>query len=108
MKRGQALVLLLAQNELRLYWAFYAGMWYYLTLFLPVSEITFPFAVLEAAVASANVLAAPLAAGIMMLDGTAGVVSAALLMWGDRQKAMQASVCSSCTLSRSLHYEQIS
>lgn len=50
-----------------------AGMWYYLYLFYPTEHLTFPMSVLEAAVAGSNVLAAPLAAGLLQLEGVGGL-----------------------------------
>lgn len=51
----------------------FPGIWYHLYLFYPTSQITFPMSVLEAAVSTANVIAAPLAAALLLLDGNMGL-----------------------------------
>ncbi|KAG2440714.1 hypothetical protein HXX76_003571 [Chlamydomonas incerta] len=51
----------------------FPGMWYYLYLFFPVDQMTVPLSVMEAAVAVANVLSAPLAAGLLTLGGAGGL-----------------------------------
>ncbi|KAG2496811.1 hypothetical protein HYH03_005218 [Edaphochlamys debaryana] len=47
----------------------FPGMWYYLYLFYPLDQMTLPLSVMEAAVAGANVAAAPLAAVLLTLGG---------------------------------------
>ncbi|GLC52415.1 hypothetical protein PLESTB_000626600 [Pleodorina starrii] len=51
----------------------FPGMWYYLYLFYPVDQMTVPLSVLEAAVAVANVVSAPLAALLLTMGGVAGL-----------------------------------
>ncbi|KAF5840351.1 major facilitator superfamily domain-containing protein [Dunaliella salina] len=51
----------------------FPGMWFQLYQFYPLHDITVPFSVLEVAVNVANVLAAPLAGLLLMLDGIAGL-----------------------------------
>ena len=53
--------------------ALHAAIWYYLYLMLPRDALTMPLSALEAAVSVANVMSAPLAAGLLMLDGTWGI-----------------------------------
>ena len=48
-------------------------MWYYLYLMLPRVALTMPLSALEAAVSVANVMSAPLAAALLMLDGAWGL-----------------------------------
>lgn len=48
------------------------AIWYYLYLMLPKEALTLPFSALEAAVSTANVLSAPLAAGLLLLESTGG------------------------------------
>ncbi len=50
-----------------------AAIWYYLYTMLPKEALTLPFSALEASVSTANVLSAPLAAGLLMLDGRLGL-----------------------------------
>lgn len=45
---------------------------YYLNAWYPPDAITLPYALVEAAVGVANVAGAPLAAGLLMLDGWRG------------------------------------
>ncbi|KAG2441973.1 hypothetical protein HYH02_009767 [Chlamydomonas schloesseri] len=51
----------------------FPGMWYYLYLFFPADQMTVPLSVMEAAVAVANVLSAPLAAALLALGGAGGL-----------------------------------
>eukprot|EP00878_Enallax_costatus_P006572 GHUV01006890.1.p1 GENE.GHUV01006890.1~~GHUV01006890.1.p1 ORF type:complete len:314 (+),score=59.71 GHUV01006890.1:482-1423(+) len=48
------------------------GMWYYLSCFYPPDSITVPYSLLEASAGIANTIGAPLAAGLLMMDGTRG------------------------------------
>lgn len=45
---------------------------HYLNSFYPADAITLPYSLIEAAVGLANVAGAPLAAGLLLLDGTGG------------------------------------
>lgn len=45
---------------------------HYLNSFYPADTITLPYSLIEAAVGLANVAGAPLAAGLLLLDGTGG------------------------------------
>jgi hypothetical protein len=49
-----------------------AGLWTYLKALYPPDSITVPFSLVEAAVGIANVAGAPLAAGLLLLDGAGG------------------------------------
>ncbi|GFR50773.1 hypothetical protein Agub_g13038, partial [Astrephomene gubernaculifera] len=51
----------------------FPGMWYVLTNFFPGDKITFPFAVVEAGISVSHVVAAPLAAACLQLDGAGGL-----------------------------------
>lgn len=51
----------------------FPGMWFYLYMFYPPELMTMPLAVLEAAVSTANVLSAPLAAALLQLQGAGGM-----------------------------------
>ncbi|GLI71367.1 hypothetical protein VaNZ11_016556 [Volvox africanus] len=51
----------------------FPGMWYYLYLFYPVDQMTVPLSVMEAAVAVANVVSAPLAALLLLMQGVWGL-----------------------------------
>ncbi|GLC36236.1 hypothetical protein PLESTB_001365400 [Pleodorina starrii] len=51
----------------------FPGMWYVLTTFYPGDQITFPFAVVEAGISLSHVVAAPLAAACLSLDGLGGL-----------------------------------
>lgn len=46
---------------------------YYLNSFYPPDQVTLPYSLVEAAVGLANVVAAPLAASLLMLDGKNGM-----------------------------------
>lgn len=50
----------------------FPAMWHYLNSFYPADQVTVPFSLIEAAVGFANVCGAPLAAGLLMLDGAQG------------------------------------
>ncbi|WIA34639.1 hypothetical protein OEZ86_012956 [Tetradesmus obliquus] len=50
----------------------FPGMWHYLNSFYPADAITLPYSLIEAAVGLANVAGAPLAAVLLLLDGTGG------------------------------------
>jgi hypothetical protein len=47
--------------------------WFYLNSFYPPDSITLPYSLIEAAVGLANVIGAPLAAFLLMLDGLKGL-----------------------------------
>lgn len=49
------------------------GIWYHLALFIPANRITSPYAYLSVAIMAANVLGAPLAAGLLSMDGLGGL-----------------------------------
>lgn len=49
------------------------GTWYYLSLFYPASRITMPYAVVETASTVSQIIAAPLAALLLMLDEHLGL-----------------------------------
>lgn len=51
----------------------FPGCWYYLSTFFPKLYIAFPFALIEASVQLASPAAAPLAAGLLALDGVFGI-----------------------------------
>ncbi|KAG2451071.1 hypothetical protein HYH02_004339 [Chlamydomonas schloesseri] len=51
----------------------FPGMWYMLTKFFPSDQLAFPFAVVEAGISLSHVLAAPLAAACLSLDGLGGL-----------------------------------
>lgn len=51
----------------------FPAIWYYLYLMLPKESLTFPFSALEACVSTANVMSAPLAAFLLLLDGHFGI-----------------------------------
>jgi len=51
----------------------FPGCWYYLSTFFPSLYVAFPFALIEASVQLASLAAAPLAAGLLALDGVFGV-----------------------------------
>ncbi|KAG2428194.1 hypothetical protein HXX76_011874 [Chlamydomonas incerta] len=51
----------------------FPGMWYMLTKFFPGDQLAFPFAVVEAGISLSHVLAAPLAAACLSLDGLGGL-----------------------------------
>lgn len=46
---------------------------FYLNSFYPPDQVTLPYSLVEAAVGLANVVAAPLAASLLMLDGKSGM-----------------------------------
>lgn len=50
----------------------FPGMWHYLNSFYPPDQVTVPYALVEAAVGVANVVAAPLAASLLLMDGVNG------------------------------------
>lgn len=50
--------------------------------FYPLDSITFPFAIMEASVNVANVVAAPLAGLLLLMDGVSGMVSQAVQRCG--------------------------
>lgn len=51
----------------------FPGVWYYLGLFIPQNQITFSIAAIDVTLVMSQVLAAPLAAGLMSLDGRLGL-----------------------------------
>lgn len=51
----------------------FPGVWYYLSCFFPSDAISVPFSLIEGSVGFANVLAAPLAAVLLPLDGFQGL-----------------------------------
>ena len=51
----------------------YPGSWYYLSNFYPEQHLMFPFSAIESSVAVSGPLAAPLAAGLVSLDGLFGI-----------------------------------
>eukprot|EP00210_Caulerpa_lentillifera_P006328 g6044.t1 len=51
----------------------FPGCWYYLSTFFPSLYIAFPYALIEASVQISAIAAAPLAAGLLALDGLFGV-----------------------------------
>lgn len=51
----------------------YPAMWSIISQFYPPEQSTFAFSTLEATIAASQVVAAPLAAGLMQLDGTLGL-----------------------------------
>lgn len=46
---------------------------FYLNSFYPPDQVTLPYSLVEAAVGTANVAAAPLAASLLLLDGKNGM-----------------------------------
>ena len=59
----------------------FPGVWYFLTLFFPPDHLTFPYAAIESAMVIAHPLAAPIAAGLLSLDGLFGVPGWRLLFF---------------------------
>ena len=51
----------------------FPGVWYFLTIFFPPDRLTFPYSTIEASISIASPLAAPIAAGLLSLDGLFGV-----------------------------------
>lgn len=51
----------------------FPGIWYYLGLFIPQNRITFSIAAVDVTLVMSQVLAAPMAAGLMSLDGKLGL-----------------------------------
>ncbi|GIL50120.1 hypothetical protein Vafri_6431 [Volvox africanus] len=51
----------------------FPGMWFVLTTFYPGDMVTFPFSVVEAGISLSHVVAAPLAAACLSLDGVGGM-----------------------------------
>eukprot|EP00892_Ulva_mutabilis_P008595 jgi/Ulvmu1/6107/UM027_0085.1 len=51
----------------------FPGIWYHMTLFYPTSEITVPLSVTKSAIMVSQMLSAPVAAGLIALDGRAGL-----------------------------------
>ena len=50
----------------------FPGVWYFLSLFYPASHLTFPYSFIAAAISISSPLAAPLATGLLSLDGLFG------------------------------------
>ena len=59
----------------------FPGVWYFLTLFFPPDHLTFPYSTIEAAMVIAHPVAAPIAAGLLSLDGLFGVSGWRLLFF---------------------------
>mmetsp|Transcript_32572 Transcript_32572/g.71901 ORF Transcript_32572/g.71901 Transcript_32572/m.71901 type:complete len:559 (+) Transcript_32572:67-1743(+) len=51
----------------------FPGMWYYFTKFYPGDRLTMPYAVVESGISLSHVVAAPLAAGLLSLNGARGM-----------------------------------
>jgi predicted MFS family arabinose efflux permease len=51
----------------------FPGLWYYVTCFWAPSRTTLPLAVIETGITASQVVAAPLSAGVLSLDGVGGL-----------------------------------
>jgi MFS family permease len=49
------------------------GVWYYVSQFYPADKTTLPYSLIETGITVSQVVAAPVAAGLLLLDGVGGL-----------------------------------
>lgn len=81
----------------------FPGMWYYLNSFYPPDQVTLPYSLVEAAVGMANVVAAPLAASLLLLDGKNGMHGWQWLFLVEGLPSVATGIAMAYTLPRDFH-----
>ncbi|KAG1679626.1 hypothetical protein FOA52_006143 [Chlamydomonas sp. UWO 241] len=81
----------------------FPAIWYYLYLMLPKEALVFPYSALEASVSCANVLSAPLAAFLLVLDGKIGMSGWQWLFLLEGFVTMAIGSCAGLLLPASIH-----
>ncbi|GBF97443.1 MFS transporter [Raphidocelis subcapitata] len=81
----------------------FPAMWFYINSWYPPAHITVSYSVIEAAVGAANCLAAPLAAGLLLLDGLWGIEGWRILFFAEGVPSVALGVLLWHALPRHVH-----